>query len=292
MSSNSELIYRTNFPSHRFEKKDLHDVNVVDIPSHDVLTAGFPCQPFSIAGKRRGFDDDRSNVFWKILEIIKYHKPRCVILENVKNLRTHDNGRTFDVIGRSLRECGYDVSVRILDTCKVSDIPQHRERIYIVATFQSSSSNSKTSFDWTFLDRANSLNKPLTTLLERNVPDKYYYKPIHKIYDVLEKDVVSEDTVYQYRRTYVRMNKKGVCPTLTANMGTGGHNVPIVKDRVGIRKLTPHECFRFQGFPDTYIIPTSLSDGRCYTLAGNAVSFPVVKMLAEQIVNHHLDCLR
>lgn len=100
---------------------------------------------------------------------------------------------------------------------------------------------------------------------------------------MLNEAVVKQDTVYQYRRVYVRENKRNLCPTLTANMGTGGHNCPIIRDAFGIRKLTPRECFNFQGFPSTYKLP-KLADSHLYTLAGNAVRLPVVSLIANQLI--------
>jgi DNA (cytosine-5)-methyltransferase 1 len=124
---------------------------------------------------------------------------------------------------------------------------------------------------------------------ERAIPDKYYYTDRFKVYPIIadpEKGVVKsidENVIYQYRRYYLRENKNNVCPTLTANMGGGGHNVPLLRDDKGIRKLTPRECFNLQGFPSDYILP-KMSDSALYKLAGNAVSVPVVKMIAEKIV--------
>lgn len=128
----SKVAYNYNFPSHNFIFGDLNDINLNDIPRHDIICGGFPCQPFSIAGKRLGFDDERSNVFFKILKIINKNKPKIVILENVKNLTTHDNGKTFETVIQLLTIEGYHIKHKILDTCKYTGIPQHRERIYIV----------------------------------------------------------------------------------------------------------------------------------------------------------------
>lgn len=279
-SVDAERLYTTNFPSHRFDRRNLHDVPTQDIPPHDILTAGFPCQPFSIAGKRQGFEDHRSNVFWKILDIIRHHRPQCIVLENVKNICTHDGGRTFRTIQTSLEDEGYHVDHRVIDTHLATGIPQHRERMYLVGFRH----EPHRAFEWSSNPERGFASLSLRSVLQQDVDDKYYYDNGSKIYDMLVREVTMEETVYQYRRTYVRMNKKGLCPTLTANMGTGGHNVPIVKDRKGIRKITPRECFRFQGFPDTYTLPSMISDSRLYQLAGNAVSYPVVKFLAHEIV--------
>jgi len=278
MEVSSQTIYDLNF-DHKLTLGNICDVKVEDIPAHNILTAGFPCQPFSIAGKQKGFDDTRSNVFWKILEIIKHHKPECVILENVKNLASHDNGDTFKTIKSSLEKEKYHIVYKILNTSDITVVPQHRERVYIVCF------KNKDLFDKFNLDFPKSKKKNITELLESGTIDnKYYYNDASsRIHKMVMDSVKDTKTVYQFRRQYVRENKSNECPTLTANMGTGGHNVPIIKNDKGARKLTPRECFNFQGFPDTYKLP-KLSDSKLYKLAGNAVSVPVVELIANKIV--------
>ena len=276
MVEHSKKIYDENF-NHKLTLKNLNDVKVEDIPSHDILTGGFPCQPFSIAGLQEGFKDERSNVFWKILSIIDYHQPKCVILENVKNLVSHDENKTFTTIKENLQKRGYYVSYKVLNTAEITGIPQHRERIYIVCV------KSKKVFDKFSLDFPKIEKKPVSHFLESSVPDKYYYTDKSTTWTLVKNSVVKKNTIYQYRRVYVRENKSSECPTLTANMGGGGHNVPIILDDKGIRKLTPRECFNLQGFPSSYKLP-NLSDSNLYKLAGNAVSVPVVKLIANRII--------
>jgi DNA (cytosine-5)-methyltransferase 1 len=114
--------------------------------------------------------------------------------------------------------------------------------------------------------------------------DCFYYRPDHPYYDRLNSSMTNDDTVYQWRRVYVRENQSNVCPTLTANMGTGGHNVPIIRDKYGIRKLTPEECLRFQGFPDAFHFP-EMSNSHKYKQAGNSVSVPVVARIAKGMID-------
>jgi DNA (cytosine-5)-methyltransferase 1 len=273
----SKNIYDTNF-SHKLTLKNLNDINVKDIPSHDILTGGFPCQPFSIAGKQEGFQDERSNVFWKILAIIDNHKPSFVILENVKNLVSHDDGKTFEIIKKQLTDRKYHICFKILNTAKITGIPQHRERIYIVCI------KSKDIFDKFTLDFHDKPKQQISSLLEDSVDKKYYYTEKSSTWDLVKNNITKQNTVYQYRRVYVRENKSNECPTLTANMGTGGHNVPLVLDNNGIRKLTPRECFTFQGFPASYKLP-KMSDASLYKLAGNAVSLPVVELIANRLIS-------
>jgi DNA (cytosine-5)-methyltransferase 1 len=273
----SKKIYDLNF-SHQLTYDDLHNIATNTIPSHDILTCGFSCQPFSIAGKQQGFNDQRSDIFWKVVDIIKYHQPKVFILENVKNILTHDNGNSFQKILDTLTSLNYNICYNVLNTSDITNIPQHRERVYIVGILDD---NTYDKFNLDF-PTVNKLS--ISNILENNIADKYYYSNNSVIWNSLKSSVTKKNTVYQYRRVYVRENKSNECPTLTANMGEGGHNVPIILDDKGIRKLTSRECFNFQGFPSTYKLP-NLSDGKLYKLAGNAVSVPVVELIANRLIN-------
>lgn len=277
----SKENYDINF-DHKLVAKNLNKIKSKNIPKHDILCGGFPCQSFSIAGLQKGFDDERANVFDKIIDIMKTHKPKVVMFENVKNLESHDKGNTFKIIKEKLEKVGYKIKHKILNTCEYTDIPQNRERIFILC-FKNKKDYNNFSFDNIKLEKK---TKKIKTILEKNIDSKYYYTESSKIYDKLKKDVtksINDDVVYQYRRYYVRENKSGVCPTLTANMGTGGHNVPIIKDNKGIRKLTPRECFNLQGFPEDYKLNDKLSDSKLYKLAGNAVSVPMVRKIINEV---------
>jgi DNA (cytosine-5)-methyltransferase 1 len=273
----SKQIYDINF-NHKLTLGNLNDIDVTTIPNHDILTGGFPCQPFSIAGKQDGFNDERSNVFWKILQIIDHHLPSFVILENVKNLVSHDEGKTFKIIMENLTNRGYHIRHKVLNTSDITGVPQHRERIYIVCI------KSKEIYDQFNLDFPVIPKRSISEMLEKEIPDKYYYTDKSSTWPLVSESVVKKDTIYQYRRVYVRENKSNECPTLTANMGGGGHNVPLILDDIGIRKLTPRECFNFQGFPQNYILP-KISDTNLYKLAGNAVSIPVVQLIADRLIS-------
>jgi len=282
MIESSKKIYNLNNSHLKLTLKDLNNIDVNNIPEHDLLCGGFPCQPFSIAGEQKGFNDERSNVFWKILEILKKHSPNMIILENVKNLKSHDKGNTYKTIYKELEKLGYFLKSNILDTSKITNIPQHRERIYIVG-FRNKQNYEKFNFDFPIIK-----NLKIEDFLEKEIIDKYYYTDKFKVFEdinnTIKKDIYETNTLYQYRRYYTRENKNNCCPTLTANMGSGGHNVPLLKDKKGIRKLTPRECFNLQGFPRDYKLP-DLSDSALYHLAGNAVSVPVVKLIVDKIVN-------
>ena len=273
-----KLTYDLNFPKSKLVVEDVRKIGLDDLPKFDFLLGGFPCQAFSIAGYQQGFKDkkDRGNLFFDIARIIEARKPEGFLLENVKNLKSHDGGKTFKIIEDALKDLGYHVKIKVLNTMEYGNIPQNRERIYIVG-FKNKLYSDRFEFPSPV-----KLTTKITDLLEKNIPEKYYYngKPL---FEKLKKDVKTEGVVYQWRRQYVRENKSGVCPTLTANMGMGGHNVPIIKDKKGIRKLTPLECFRIQGFPKNYILP-KISNSSLYKQAGNSVSVPVVEAVAKQMM--------
>lgn len=270
--------YDMNFKSTKLVVEDITNIKTEDIPDCDFLLGGFPCQAFSIAGYRKGFGDDkgRGNLFFDITRILEDKKPDGFLLENVKNLKTHDGGNTFKVIETTLSDLGYSIKSKILNSMEYGDVPQNRERIYIVGF---KDFNKTESFEF---PEPIKLTKSIKDILEKNVDKKYYYndKPL---YDKLKDEITEEGQVYQWRRKYVRRNKKGVSPTLTANMGMGGHNVPIIFDGKGIRKLTPRECFRLQGFPDNYCLPL-ISDSALYKQAGNSVTTTVLERIANQIL--------
>tara|TARA_R110002072_G_scaffold303031_1_gene491521 strand:+ start:20650 stop:21861 length:1212 start_codon:yes stop_codon:yes gene_type:complete len=246
----------------------------------DIICAGFPCQAFSIAGNRKGFADTRGTLFFDIEKIINKHRPKAIFLENVKNLISHDDGKTIEVIIEVLTEkLGYKVYSSVLNSMTHANIPQNRERVFIVAFDPEQVPN----FERFKFPEKIKLTKTIHDILEiGKQEDRYYYPKEHQYFSALEKGMVSKDTVYQWRRKYVRENKSNVCPTLTANMGTGGHNVPLIKDDYGIRKLTPRECFSFQGYPQNYILP-NLANGRLYTQAGNSVTTTLIEKIANEI---------
>jgi DNA (cytosine-5)-methyltransferase 1 len=271
--------------------------STIDLDKLTVLAGGFPCQPFSVAGLRKGFEDDRGNVFWEIHRLIRELNPEVVFLENVKNLEGHDQGNTFRTILDALEGKTPDPSGNLLEnpywvTSKVLNakdfgVPQNRERIYIVA-FRSQEAFTKFSWDDVISDGQRPL-PPLSDFIdfEAKVPDRYYYDEARPMFEALKEGVTSSGTVYQWRRQYVRENKSGLCPTLTANMGMGGHNVPIVLTRHGIRKLTPRECFALMGMPNLKF-PSDIAESRLYKQAGNAVVVPVIHAIA-QIIKTALD---
>lgn len=279
------VTYEKNFKN-KVDCRDIHKVQLSEIPEFDIMVGGFPCTSFSIAGYRKGFEDDRTgDLFFEMERIFKVRKPRVIFWENVKNLVSHDNGRTFKTIITCLEKAGYKDKIKynILNACEYGNIPQSRERIYIVAF------REKKDYDYFQMPLPIPLNNTIKKVFdfEHKVAEKYYYtegKFKGDIYKLLSKEMDNDNTVYQWRRKYVRKNKSNLVPTLTANMGEGGHNVPLIKTKFGIRKLTPLECFYAQGYPKDYILPQNLSDTRLYKQAGNSVVVPVINRIASNIV--------
>lgn len=278
----------------------------------DVLNGGFPCQAFSIAGEQKGFADERGNLFLSIIELInqmdKYSsKPRILFLENVKNLLAHDKGRTYKVIKAKLEECGYTIKEKVLNTMDYTNLPQNRERIYIIGFLNKSDAEKFKFYDNVEQNKVNKTakdrEKDVKNIFDKNITfenNKNYYYTKEKYPNYfreddginLSKEITEKNQFYQCRRgMYVRKNKSNVCPTLTANMGTGGHNVPLILTDDGIRKLTPSETFKLQGFPvgNGYILPTvykgkKYGDAHLYKQAGNAVSVDMITMIATEIL--------
>ena len=278
----AQITYSNNWNSDILDKSDICEISPKEVPDMDIVLGGFPCQAFSIAGQQLGFEDARGTLFFEMMRFVKEKQPQVVLAENVKNLQTHDSGITFKVICGTLEELGYKVRYKVMNAKEYGNIPQNRERIYIVA-FSDMAKAERFRFP-----------EPIPlTLNIRNIIDfenpqkeKYYYtkeKYKSEMIDILERDMDDKNAIYQWRRTYVRKNKSGVIPTLTANQGTGGHNVCLIRTDDGrIRKMTPRECFNAQGFPSDFILP-DIADCHLYKQAGNSVCVPVIKRIAEQI---------
>lgn len=296
-----EIVYANEFDPYpvrtyelnsklKVDCRDIKDVKASEIPDFDVLLAGFPCQAFSVAGYRKGFDDEkgRGTLFFELIRIIEEKQPQIVFLENVKNLVGHDNGNTFAVIKDALEQNGYMVNPMVLNAMEYGNVPQNRERIYVVC-FKDPAVYNNFHFPLPI-----ALKKKLTDIIdfENTVDEKYYYTPGKykgDMYDQLVAAMDDENAIYQWRRKYVRKNKSGVVPTLTANQGEGGHNVCLIKTKHGIRKMTPHECFNTQGFPKSFKLPADMSDARLYKQAGNSVCVSVIKRIADNIADAYLQ---
>lgn len=282
IDSNARETYSLNFPNVYLDHRDIREVKIEEVPlTAKIVVSGFPCQSFSIAGYRKGLEDEKNgDLFFETLRIAKAIKAEVIFLENVKNLVGHDKGKTFRIMLEALESNGYHVDYKVLNATEFGNIPQNRERIYIVAFKHKK-----------HLDRFRFPNPiPLKTTIRdfidfENKQDKkfYYTSGSFKQYEELKIGMDDKETLYQWRRKYVRKNMSGVCPTLTANMGTGGHNVPlIITDTGEFRKLTPRETFNLQGFPKDYKLPY-LAQSHLYKQAGNSVVVPVIERIAEKI---------
>lgn len=279
MDTNAVKTFENNFEI-EVDCRKIEDVKVTEIPEFDIMLAGFPCQSFSLAGHRKGLDDERTgHLFFELERIFKKKKPKIIFLENVKNLVGHDNGNTFRIILESLENAGYHVKYKVLNGMEYGNTPQNRERIYVVG-FRNKRLYQKFEFP-----NPVPLEKTLAEVIDYDtkLDEKYYYTEDCSFYDKLVEGMTNKDTVYQWRRIYVRENKSNVCPTLTANMGTGGHNVPLVLTKHGIRKLTPHECFNLQGFPTNFKLPDTTANTHLYKQAGNSVVVSVIERIAKNI---------
>ena len=262
-----------------YPKGNIENIFTDEIPNHDILCAGFPCQPFSIGGYRKGFCDTRGTLFFEIERILKDKMPRAFILENVKGLINHDKGKTFKIIKKSLKDLGYSLFYEVLNS-KDYGIPQNRERIYIVGF--------KDKID--YFKFPNPLNKEINAfdILENNLKGFSITKTAEKH---LETHLNSFELKKKIKKTYplfateIRPSRcsfrnDGISPCLTAKMGTGGNNVPILVSEK--RKLSVRECLRLQGFPESYKIKENYFQS--YKQVGNSVTVPVVKYIGEEIV--------
>jgi DNA (cytosine-5)-methyltransferase 1 len=294
------ITYRENFKNHNLMEEDIWKLvenkftfENKKINNIDILVGGFPCQAFSVAGYRKGFEDERGNLFFAIKEFIMHFQPKAILLENVKNLKGHDGGRTFGRIFSELDELGYSVIEDVLNTSKYTEIPQNRERMFIVGFKDESDWNNKEIFRkkesicsqaFSFPEKSKVCSKVTDLILDVDVDEAFYYtKEKSYMFDMLIDAIDSRETLYQWRRKYVRENKSNLCPTLTANMGTGGHNVPLILDyKNKIRKLTPRECFSFQGYDKKFKLP-DLANSHLYKQAGNSVTVPLIEKIAKNI---------
>lgn len=244
---------------------DLGEIKVDEIPDHDILIAGFPCQPFSIMGKGKGFNDHRGSLFFNICEIIKLHQPKVVVLENVGRLLTHNKGKTFALIKDAMESIGYKVNFQILNS-KNHDVPQTRNRIFIVC-FQ----DNNILFE--FPKEAKS-NKVLRDILEKNVDNKYYLS------EKIKKTILSSGSGGYISKPKTDLEiARPLCATM-AKMHRAGQDNYVTTEK-GLRRLTPRECARLQGFSDNYKI--IVSDCQAYKQFGNAVTVNVAREVALAI---------
>lgn len=286
IDKHAKNVYEANFGEK--PSGDITKVNPKDIPDHDILCAGFPCQPFSVAGRQEGFKDStRGTIFYDILRIIEAKKPEVIFLENVANLQSHDNGNTFSVIKSCIEEAGYDINYSVMNALNYG-VPQNRNRIYIVA-FRKDLNGKDFKFPEPF-----ELTKHVEDILEPEcmIPQKMYVNRPDVVMNSMDINSYSDRPVQighiasnrQGERIY---SVKGCAITLTANGGgkfskTGGY---LINDK--LRKLTPRECARLMGFPDDFIIDES--NNQAYTQFGNSVVIDVIQMILKSIAEALCD---
>lgn len=271
--------YRHNFGDKYLVEGDIRNIRAGDLPDFDVLAAGFPCQPFSIAGKQRGFDDARGNLFFEITRIVDERRPEVIFLENVPNLLQHDNGRTFLVIYTSLSQFGYYIKYALLPAHKYGNVPQTRNRIYIVA-FRDLEICDRFSFPEEI-----ELTTKVSDIVDihKKQHEIYYYKGNELILEKIKKVVKIKGRIYNMFGANPQYVYSGLCPTLMADMGNRKNRVPVIWDDWFFRKLTLRECLDFQGFKFGYKFPNSITIDDAYRQIGNSVAVPVVKRIAENI---------
>lgn len=270
--------YRANFGE--VPSGDITKIDAKDVPDHDILVGGFPCQAFSQAGKKLGFDDTRGTLFFEIARIINEKRPKAFLLENVKNLKSHDKGRTYKVIEETLKELGYFVTSTVL---KARDfgVPQNRERIYIVG-FDREQISGYESFEFPC---ALGVETKVGDILEDVVSEKYTIsdnlweghqrrKREHKIKgNGFGYSLVNEESTYTN--------------IISARYYKDGSEILVEQAGKNLRKLTPREAGRLQGFPEEFIIP--VSDTQSYKQFGNSVAVPVINAIAEKMLEV-LEC--
>ena len=265
----AQITYNANH--NEIPHGDITQIEANEIPQHDIILAGFPCQAFSIAGLKKGFEDTRGTLFFDVARIAKYHRPKVIFLENVKGFKNHDKGNTFKVVKETLEELGYKVYSKVLNA-KHFGIPQNRERIYIIG----------------FLDHS----------VNFEFPEKFEVVPT--LGNILDKKVDSKYTIsdklwagHQRRKIehkakgngfgYSMFNEKSeYTSTLSARYYKDGSEVLIEQKNKNPRKLTPREAGRLQGFPNNFKIV--VSDTQAYRQFGNSVAVPVIEQLAKNIL--------
>ncbi len=274
--------YRHNFGSEYLVEGNIYKIDKTKIPKFDILTAGFPCQPFSLAGPHKGFEDKRGNLFFQIVEVAKIIEPKIIFLENVANLIDHDNGKTFITMFNALSELDYCIRYKNILASEYGNIPQTRNRTYVIA-FKDELMCQNFAFP-----RPIKLTTDIFDIIDVHFKqsDIYYYSCDDPFYTYLKNKVRRQDSIYRVYNSKIYLAKNRTCPTLTASMGIRKNAVPLLVDDFGYRKLTLRECLDFQGFPKSYYFPKSITMYDAYKQIGNSVCVPVIKRLAEQIMKN------
>ena len=263
----AQKTYQANFEELPYG--DITKIEPRDIPEFDMLLAGFPCQPFSQAGKKLGLADTRGTLFFDIAKILQHHRPTVVFLENVKRFKSHDGGRTFETIKSILESLGYEVYAQVLNA-KDFGVPQNRERIYIIGFL------GKTNFKF---PEPLEIETRLGDILEKNVDPKYTISDkLWAGHQRRKKEHKEKGNGFGY--SLFNENSK-YTNTISARYYKDGSEILIEQKGKNPRKLTPREAARLQGFPEDYVIP--VSDAQAYKQFGNSVAVPVIMEIAKEI---------
>ena len=269
--------YRLNFGAEYLVEDDIQKISIKDIPKFDILTAGFPCQAFSSVGLQAGFNDPRGNLFFETARVINGINPKVVFLENVANLAKHDEGKTFEVILETLKNLGYQTVYKIMNAKDYGNIPQQRNRIYIVAFKYKKHLNQ---FEFPNMI---SLTQTAFDLFDKEKQDEKYYMHGHRMWRQMMEYMNDRKRVYRFTDWGISRGMEGICPTLLAAMGSRFERIPFFYDDYSVRLMTPRECARLQGFPESYILPIE-NEKQVYKQIGNSVCVPVVYRIAQNIV--------
>lgn len=284
---NASKIYEKNFnikPS-----GDITKIEAKDIPDHDILCAGFPCQAFSISGKRLGFDDSRGTLFFEVARIVKEKLPKIVFMENVKNFATHDNGRTLEVVKNTMTDLGYTFFSKVLNASEYG-IPQSRQRIYMIAFRE-----DMKIVDFDFPKPIELKMRVKDILLSEEATQKYVVDRNDVFFNGVEEKISNKPIRLgivnkggQGERIYSTL---GTAITLSAYGGGVGAKTGLYFVNGNVRRLAPRECARLMGFPDDFVI--SENDNVCYQQFGNSVVIDVLQSIIEQMINYEgiLKCL-
>jgi DNA (cytosine-5)-methyltransferase 1 len=289
LNEHAAATYNHNIPTRRLLVRDIRSITVKadKLDPVDVLHAGFPCQSFSQAGTRLGFNDERGKLFFEVIRLLREfgeERPKILVLENAPFLRYGEGGAWFLRLQNEIKRAGYwfrDENAAELNATELTGLPQQRVRLFMVALSTAHFSSGR--FDFPVANQALSRDISKYIDFDGDVNDEYYLPKENRYFHMINGVVNGDRQIYQLRKYLVRVKEPGVCPTLTANMGQGGHNVPFVSTAKGLRKLTEHECLALQGFPRYFSFPESVPRAKRYEQIGNAVAVPVATRLAEAV---------
>lgn len=271
--------YEYNLGTGVLVRGNIKTINTEGIPEYDVLVAGFPCQSFSKAGKQRGFEDERGDLFFQVARVAEATRPKVIFLENVANLLEHDEGKSFLTVYNALAPLGYSFKYLVMEPYEYGNIPQTRARIFIVGFLDDTK-----CFRFSFPEKI-ALTQTLETMFDRSErhSECYYYGDDHFFYNDLKKYVDRRDCIYKIFDSGFCKKPFDLCPALTAYMEKCLERVPIILDDYGIRRLTPYECLALQGFHKDFKFAPGTTMRKAYKQVGNSVCVPVIRRIAEQI---------